>query len=172
MDRNTRRRKKQAKATGYLILIWTACCYLLTGSAALLANGDTPADLPLLHKWSGDFPVARLNLLPEGQQEARAGFIREEKTFGLVWKVFRPDEKVPEIDFRKYLVVFSRNLKFYNRTSIFKVTLKNGVADILAMETMSAMPVQEKVAMAMAVIPAGGVKYIRAGEEMIPVAGD
>jgi hypothetical protein len=41
--------------------------------------------------------------------------------------------------------------------------------EILAMETMSAMPIEDKAAMAMAVIPRAGVRFIRAGEEQIPV---
>ena len=56
-----------------------------------------------------------------------------------------------------------------NRTSIFKVELRDGSAEILAMETMSALPIEEKVAMAMAVIPREGVTAIQAGTERIDV---
>ena len=171
MNRDRRALKKQEKPSGYFILmfIWAACFFLLTGSVAVFANGDTPVNLPILHRWSGNFPVNHLYRLPDGQRKARAGFIREQKTFVLVWQAFKPGEKAPEIDFRKYLVLFSRNVKFYNRTNIFKVTLNDGVAEIFAMETMSAMPIEEKVAMAMAVIPVNGVKYIRTGTGVIPV---
>jgi hypothetical protein len=37
------------------------------------------------------------------------------------------------------------------------------------METMSAIPIEEKVAMSMAVIPRAGVVAIQAGTEKIPV---
>lgn len=73
------------------------------------------------------------------------------------------------MNFGKNLVVFRRNVDFYNRTRIFKVTLRNG-ADVLAMETMSAIPIADKVAMAMAVIPRAGVKFLRAGPVRIPVS--
>ena len=43
------------------------------------------------------------------------------------------------MDFGKHVVVFHRNVAFYTRTRIFKVTLRDGVAEVLAMETMSAM---------------------------------
>jgi len=72
--------------------------------------------------------------------------------------VFKPGEKVLEVDFSKHVVVFSRNVTFYNRTAILKVTLKDGVAEILVMETRSALPIEARVAMAMAVIPRAGVK--------------
>jgi hypothetical protein len=88
-----------------------------------------------------------------------------------VWQAFKPGEEVPEVDFSKHLVVFSRNVSFYNRTSIAKVTLKDGVADFLAIETLSSMPIEDKAGMAMAVIPRDGVKFIiQAGGAGIPVA--
>ena len=68
------------------------------------------------------------------------------------------------LNFGKNLVVFSRNVAFYNRVNILKVTLKEGVAEILSMETMSAMPVEEKVAMALAEIPREGVRFLKAGD--------
>jgi hypothetical protein len=59
---------------------------------------------------------------------------------------------------------------FYNRTRIFKVTLREGVAEVLATETMSAIPVTDKVAMALAVIPRAHVKALQAGTARIPVS--
>jgi hypothetical protein len=89
--------------------------------------------------------------------------------FNEVWKVFKPMEKVPDVDFSDHMVVFSRKVTFFNRTAIMKVMLKEGVAEILARETMSAMPIEEKVAMSMAVIPRSGVNFIAAGKKPIPV---
>ena len=60
-------------------------------------------------------------------------------------------------------------MDFYNRISIFKITLKDGVIEILAMETMSALPIEDKVAMALAEIPRAGVESIQAGNQQIPV---
>jgi len=56
--------------------------------------------------------------------------------------------------------------------SIFKITLKGGNVEILTMETMSALPIEDKVAMAMVVIPRTGVKFIQTGNEKIPVANN
>ncbi len=137
-----------------------------------LAADDLPVDLPVSRKWSGDYPVAQLDRLPESQRRSGAGYLGDEKAFAAVWKVFKPGEPVPDVDFGRNLVVFSRNVVFYNRTSILKVTLKEGVAEILAMETMSALPIEEKVAMALAEIPRAGVRFLQAGEERIPVEED
>jgi hypothetical protein len=58
---------------------------------------------------------------------------------------------------------------FYNRISIVRITLTHGEADIQLMETRSSMPIEDKIAMSIAVIPRTGVKCIRSGEKCIPV---
>jgi hypothetical protein len=128
-----------------------------------------PVNIPLLEKWSGDYPVAELGRLPEGQQDIGAGYIGDTESFIPVWRAFMPGEILPAVDFSKNIVVFTRNVQFYNRTSIFKVELQDGTIEILAMETMSAMPIEEKVAMAMAVIPREGIVAISTGSEKLEV---
>jgi apolipoprotein D and lipocalin family protein len=127
-------------------------------------------DLPILRSWSGDYPVSQLDRLPENQRTTPAGYLGTSAAFGAVWQAFKPGEEVPEVDFSKQFVIFSRNVRFYNRTSIAKAILKDGVADFLAIETMSAMPIEDKVGMAMAAIPREGARFIQAGSERIPVA--
>jgi len=126
-----------------------------------------PAEI--LQSWHGDFPVAQLNLLPDGQQEKGIGFIGDAPTFEGVWKVFEPGEDVPEIDFKSNLVFFARNTQFYNRIRIGQINVTEGVAEVLAMETMSAMPIEEKVAMSMAVVARQGIIALHSGDETIPL---
>ena len=78
---------------------------------------------------------------------------------------------VPEIDFKDNLVLFARNTEFYNRIRIGKVNIKGGVAELLAMETMSAMPIEDKVAMSMVMVPREGIAAIQVSEHIIPVNG-
>ena len=152
-----------------LLLLVTAVPFLLSGCAKNNPIDKTTMDIPLIEKWSGDYPVSGLEKLPAGQQDRGAGYIGDAETFVPVWRLFMPTEILPAIDFSKNIVVFSRNIQFYNRTSILKVTLQSGTAEILAMETMSAMPIKEKVAMSMAVIPREGILAIQAGTETIQV---
>ena len=155
----------------FLLLLFVVT-FLLGGCATTTTADTTNMDsleIPLLEKWSGDYPVPELGRLPEGQQELAAGYIGDAETFIPVWRAFMPKEILPAFDFSKNIVVFTRNVQFYNRTSILKVTLQDGTAEIIAMETMSAMPIEEKVAMAMAVIPRDGVMVIRAGTETIQI---
>ena len=147
----------------FVVLFHTAGC------ATTETVNMEPADIPLLEKWSGDYPVAELGRLPAGQQDSAAGYIGDTETFIRIWQAFMPGELPPAVDFNKNIVVFSRNVQFYNRTSILKVTLHDGTADIIAMETMSALPIEEKAAMAMAVIPRNDIMAIRSGAEKVEV---
>lgn len=141
---------------------------LLSGSPAM-AERVQPRDLPIFQKWAGDYPVSALPRLPEGQRSSAVGFINNGGTFSAIWQAFKSGENIPRVDFGTQLVVFCRNVEFYNRTSILKVTLRDGVAEVLAAETMSARPIEDWVGMALAVIPREGVKFIQAGKEWIPL---
>ena len=123
----------------------------------------------ILESWQGDYPVDQLQLLPENQREQAVGFIDDAKIFAGIWKTFKPGEAVPEIDFKGNLALFSRNTHFFNRISIGKVNVTNGVAQVLAMETMSAMPIEDKVAMSLVVVPRSGITAIQTGDEIFPV---
>jgi hypothetical protein len=155
----------------FLAFLWVLSSYISgCASTNTIDTGKAvPVDIPLLDKWSGDYPVSELGRLPEGQQDTAAGYFGDKKTFMPVWQAFMPDEIPPTVDFSKNIIVFTRNVQFYNRTAIFKVELKEGTAEILAMETMSALPIEEKVAIAMAVIPREGVMAIRSGTGNIKV---
>lgn len=152
--------------------LWVAWVGLLPVCATPAGHGNEPNTLPILESWHGDFAVSQLNRLPEGQRASRVGYLGDVVEFSNVWQVFKPGKKMPDVDFRRHLVVFFRNVAFYNRTAILKVILQNGVAEILARETMTALPIEDKAAMALAVIPRTGVKCIRTGNERIPVTGD
>jgi hypothetical protein len=140
-----------------------------TGCSQVPVENAPPAEFAIVQSWSGDYPVAELNRLPAGQRQSPVGYLGNAAAFESVWAVFKPGEALPAVDFGKQIVVFHRNVNFYNRTRIFKVTLREGIAEVLAMETMSALPIVDKVAMAMAVIPRANVKAIQAGPARIPV---
>jgi len=149
------------------LLVLAAVVYLSAGWAA--AGVGEPTELHILQKWSGDYPVAHLHRLPQGKLKAGVGYIDDKFLFEGVWEIFKPGEPLPEVDFGTQMVVFYRNTAFYNRTNIVKVTLRDGNAEIIAIETRSALPIEDKVAMAMVVIPRAGVKFIQAGSERVPV---
>lgn len=158
----------------FTLLLLLLCIILLlpAGCAKTETINREPLAIPILKKWSGDYPVSELGRLPEGQQESAAGYIGDIETFIKVWRAFMPKEILPAVDFSKNIVLFTRNVQYYNRTSILKVEFQDGTAEILAMETMSALPIEKKVAMALAVIPRDGVKAVKAGAEKVQVLPD
>jgi hypothetical protein len=136
-------------------------------STVSLELSAAQGEAKILQSWQGDFPVAQLDLLPENQREQGIGFIGDAETFAGVWQAFKPDEDVPQIDFEANLALFARNTQFYNSISIGKVNLKDGVAEALAMETRSAMPIEDNVAMSMVMVAREGITAIQTGNGAI-----
>jgi hypothetical protein len=163
-------RMRPLKPIQLILSLCAAMLFFSAGCATTETGKMEPREISLLETWSGDYPVPELKRLPAGQQDTMAGYIGNAETFAPVWQAFIPNEPLPAVDFSENIVVFTRNVQFYNRTSIFKVMLKDGTAEIFAMETMSAIPIDDKVAMAMALIPRQGVRAIQASAEKIEVA--
>jgi hypothetical protein len=166
----TERSKRKSSGLGIIWALWVAGLGLLLCGVNSPGADLEPKNLSILQGWSGDYPVSELGRLPEGQRTLPVGYLGDEKIFVGVWQAFKPGEKGPEVDFSNNLVVFSRNVDFYNRTSIVRVVLKDGVVEVLAIATLSSISIEDKVAMALAVIPRQGVQFIQAGNERIAVA--
>jgi len=157
-------------------------CIVITAGCAGLKNQDKAeagaalqqmqsfnGDAKILQSWQGDYPTAHLNLLPENQREHTVGFIGNTETFKAVWNAFKPEEAVPSIDFNTNFVIFAKNTQFYNRIRIGKVNVTNGVAKVLAMETLSARPIEDKVAMSLVLIGRQGITGIRSNDKIIQI---
>ena len=161
---------KRLRTVGWLFVLFLIVQVSHAGTAIGDGTAEEPAeDVEILQSWHGDFPVSRLQDLPAGQQKLAAGYIDNTNTFTAVWQAMFPSAPAPAPDFTSNLVIFSRNTRFYNRISIVKITLKEGVAEVLAMETMSALPIEDKVAMSMVLVGRKGIKDIRSGSDTVPV---
>ena len=162
----------------FLVLV---CIVVISGCAGFESRGKTGAEAPLqqiqplngeakiLQSWQGDYPTAQLNLLPESQRENAVGFIGNTQTFKAVWNAFKPEEPVPVIDFNANFVIFAKNTQFYNRIRIGKVNVTNNVAEVLAMETMSSMLIEVKVAMSLVVIARQGIIGVQSNDKIIQI---
>ena len=162
-------------------LVFTAVLFMAFEIAptGIAENGDNVDNVPgaattvsIINHWIGEYPVARLDRLPEVQRDTPIGFIDDPDIFRAVWRAFKPNDESPKLDFDHHMVIFIRNVRFFNRTRILKVVLTDGIADIVAMETRSALPIEDKVAMALAEIPKKGVRAFRSGKHLIPVRLD
>lgn len=160
----------------FLVLI---CIATIAGCAAFeshnkaepLAEHLQPLDgeAKILQSWQGDYPTAQIYLLPDSQRKNAVGFIGNSKIFKALWNAFKPGEVIPDVDFKTHLVIFARNTRFYNRIRVGKVSITNGVAEVLAMETMSAMPIKDKVAMSLVKIDRQGILGLQSGDEIIQI---
>jgi len=146
--------------------------FLVNIGVTFASSAPMNENLLILFQWNGDYPVEQLVSLPEGQRTAPVGYIGESETFSSVWQGFKPGEQLPEVDFGANLIVFVRNVDFYNRISISKCTVKEGVAEILAIQTKSTIPIEDKVGMSLAVIPRAGLRFINVSELKVPVLDD
>ncbi len=151
--------------TFLLCLVSVGIFYCMNAVAA----EPNSVEVTILHSWQGDYPVTALERFPVGQQNSRYGYIGDSTTLEKIWQAFKPEESVPAVQFDNQLVIFSRNIDFYNRSSIAKVLLKQGAIDLLVMETRSALPIEDKVSLALAVIPSAGVTAMLTDGGTIPV---
>ena len=150
------------------LVILTGCSRSDTRTMMTTDHSQTiDGEAEILQSWQGDYPVAQLQLLPEKQHEQGVGYIGDANTFEGVWKAFKPGEAVPKIDFKTNIILFTRNTQFYNRISIGKVNVTNGVAEVLAMETRSSMPIEDKVALSLVVVARQGITAIQAGDKNV-----
>jgi hypothetical protein len=146
----------------------------LLGMAVLACSGrhtartsDPKQEIAILNSWSGDLPVSALTLLPEKQRQLGTGFIGDTASFRSLWVAIDPDKPVPSVNFDLHLVVFSRNTLFYNRKRIFRVLLDDGVAEVLSSETMSSLPIENRLGIALAVIPRNGIRRLKTDGESL-----
>jgi len=167
------------KASLYLCISVTLfLLFLISCTHSMDKAGDPPieasagqTEVTIEQSWNGDYPVDQLASLPEKGGRPGAGYIGDSQTFITVWAAFKPGEPDPEIDFDDNLAIFVRNIQYYNRIMIGKVILEDGVAKVMAMETLSARPIEDVVALSMAVISREGVTGIQTRDGVIQVEG-
>ena len=131
--------------------------------------GEKQNYLPILSRWSTDYPIARLDRLEEWHTRAHAGYMGDEAAFASFWQVVKQGTAVPWVDFTKNLVVFVIGNGRYKQMFIAKVTLKDDVAEMVADGNTSGQPRDDGLAAALAVIPRAGIKFFRFGKEQIAV---
>ncbi len=155
-----------------LLLIFLSSCSHSIDNKAGPSQPVSPitGEAEIQQSWQGDYPVDRLATLPEKKGQPGIGYIADPIIFGKVWAVFKPGEAEPRIDFEENLVIFVRNTHYYNRIQIGKIKLEKGIAEVLAMETLSARPIEDVVAISMAVVSRKGIIGIQAREGVIQVA--
>jgi hypothetical protein len=131
--------------------------------------GEKQNYLPILNRWSGDYPIAQLDRLREWHAQSHAGYIGDEAAFASFWQVFKQGTAVPRVDFSKNIVVFVIGNGLYWQMFVAKVTIQDGFAEMVADGNTSGQPRDDSLAAALAVVPRAGVKFVRWGKEQVAV---
>lgn len=131
--------------------------------------------LPILDRWNGYYPIFQQERFEEWHATPHGGCFFEEAVFASFWGVFREGEKVPPIDFDKNMVVFVGGDGSSPPMIITKISIKDGIAEVLADRCPPGSTHEEGLPMALAEIPRAAVKLIRNGQQQIavkPTAGE
>ena len=150
----------------FFLLIITSACATVTDADPGVKDGP----VAILGTLSGDLPTAALKKLPEGIQQQSVGYFSSQKQLDAVLPaILAGDRTLPAVDFSSQIVLFTKNTQFYNRLRIGQVLREGETLTVLAMETMSAMPITDKVAISFAIIERDGARFIAAREGNIAI---
>lgn len=154
-----------------LILLLSVLFLISSCSQAVESQPETfRFPVPVLDSVGGDFPVAALSLLPDGQQNAPVGYLDTQLQLDRILANITPSGSLSQkVDFETQIVLFARNTNFYNRISIGQVLFEGETLKLVAMETMSARPIRDKVAISLVVIPRGEAKYLDVRGERLAI---
>jgi len=138
---------------------------LIVSASCILAASAEDKTLIIREKWSGVFPVGRLHVLPAEQRLRRVGYLDNQKLWTATWQAWKPQQKQPQIDFDKQIIVFIKNVRFLNRLSRPTASLKQATLLVRAAETRSARPIRNQVFCLMFPVPRSGITAITDGKE-------
>ncbi len=128
----------------------------------------SPAEeVRLIERWSGDYPVDALSLLPEGQQDTDVGFLRTAAELEPVWSRLQPGQPLPAVDFERDVVVFARNTELHRRIAIGRATCQRGILTLLLVEGLSSRPIESVVGLTLAILPRAGIQSLQGGRARI-----
>ena len=153
----------EAQRTGPVVLIPLAlvlsvgCIAEPMGSPPARRIVKVTALANVLRSWDGGYPVSDLDLLPAAVRTAAVGYISDPDTLAAVWAVFQPGLPPPDVDFTQEIILFVRNVDFYNQLSIIQVPLDQGVARPVVRTTHTATPITDTVAMSMVLVERYGI---------------
>ena len=149
------------------LLLFSAC------TSAKQNSSGIPLKVAIIHSLGGDFPVAQLDVLPVGQRLNPVGYIVSQQQLAAVLRhIESGDTILPAVDFSTQMVLFARNTRFYNRLSIGAVTLVGEAFEVLSMSTMSARPIEDKVAMSLVVVERGEARFIVVNGEKVELSSN
>jgi hypothetical protein len=130
---------------------------LLPLSVALARADEPPTPVKLVRTWTGEVKLDVAKAAPKD------GFITEKDAFATFWKAFRGDEKVPDVDFAKELVLVAVG-KDPNKLGIGATLDAKGNLKVVVRSTLVAYQNPTTAAYQFGTVPHAGVKSINGRE--------
>ncbi len=125
---------------------------------ALAARADeAPTAVKLGQTWSGE---VKLEVRKEAPKD---GFVADKEAFAKFWKAFRGDEKVPDIDFTKELVLVAVGTD-PNKLGIGASLDAKGNLTVLVRSTLIGFENPTTAAYQFATVPRAGIKSVNGKE--------
>ena len=145
--------------------IFYACCCFWSSCFLFPLVCQAQTMLPVIERWSGQYPVNELYRMPEEQMINGTGFVNNAATWNKIWHGANQSD-APAVDFHSEIVCFAHNVVFLNILHVTAGTVDDdGVVDVLAIQTKTARPIDDFVYWSAGTIPIAGLTHLR-------VAGD
>lgn len=131
------------------------CLFPLT--LAVARADEKPTPVKLVQTWSGE---VKLDVAKDAPKD---GFVTEKEAFAKFWKAFRGDEKLPDVDFTKELVLVAVG-KDPNKLGIGATLDAKGDLKVLVRSTLVAFQNPTTAAYQFGTVPRTGIKSINGKE--------
>lgn len=138
-------------------LLSALCLSALTLACAAARADEKPTPVKLVQTWTGE---VKIELRKEAPKD---GFINDKETFAKFWKAFRGDEKQPEIDFSKELVLVAVGMD-PNKLGIGAALDAKGDLKVLVRSTLIAFENPTTAAYQFGTVPRTGIKSVNGKE--------
>jgi hypothetical protein len=126
-------------------------------SVAVARADEKPTPVKLVQTWTGE---VKLEVRKDAPKD---GYITEKDAFAKFWKAFRGDEKQPEIDFTKELVLVAVGMD-PNKLGIGAQLDAKGDLKVLVRSTLIAFENPTTAAYQFGTVPRTGIKSINGKE--------
>ncbi|MEE2685467.1 MAG: hypothetical protein VYB09_04090 [Planctomycetota bacterium] len=147
--------------------------FSLISSVSLFACGDKKKKGEQTVVWNEVVPLAATRSAPQGLSDGqiRMSVISDEDNWDRLWSAVLKDTlcEFPQANFTSQVAVVVHNVKYLNNIKVLESTREDDVRLLNLAVTRTALPVREKVQMAVILIPRASTKAVQVGKMKITI---
>jgi len=145
----------------------------LISSVSLFACGDKKKKGEQTVVWNEMVALSSTRSAPEGLSDGqiRMSVISDDVSWDRLWSAVLKDTLCvfPQADFKNQVAVVVHNVKYLNNIKVLESTREADVRLLNLAVTRTALPVREKVQMAVILVPRASTKAIQVGKMKIKI---